>query len=569
MELRDVVYYANQENSELAILNLDWYKAFDTVSIEFVIKVLDKFGFGAIFINWISTLYNGIESTLSINNVLGEFFSVSRSVRQGCPLSMALFIIFQEPFYRALESSPIIRPLSLPGNYQQKLIGYADDTNILVRDNNSLIAINNIIIEFEDATGSKLNRDNKTKIIGLGQWKNRQQWPLNWLKSEKDFLYTLGIFHGNEYATTLVKNWSSILNKIQSHVNILSNRKISLFQRAAYANSCILSKVWYVCHVYPLTGFYAKEINIILFRYLWCGRYEPIRRSTVFKPKIKGGLGLINCVLKSKVLLTNSFLKCYNNDEYVNPLMLYYCFMKINYLIPKNFSVHDAAIESTPYYQVIMGINDKFLQVPTFPILSNKKMYEHLLPNENPMVENLYPQFKWKNIWSNFCELKIHPFDKDVIYKHLHVTLATNTRLAMLSVANSSKCNLCRDDKEQTALHMLYECKYISPFYLWLLSILMQICSFKPSSNIRFLYFDNFYKDLYQKRICNLFLVVYICTVWKTRKENLRIGNLCKILIRTVKSQIEISKIRTGKSLEELYGQYYVKLTNAELDKLQ
>ena len=97
----------------------------------------------------------------------------------------------------------------------------------------------------------------------------------------------------------------------------------------------------------------------------------------------------------------------------------------------------------------------------------------------------------------------------------------------------------------------------------------MQICSFKPSSNIRFLYFDNVYRDLYQKRISNLFLVVYICTVWKTRKENLRIGNLRKILIRTVKSNIDVSKLRTGKSLEELYGQYHVKLTNTELDKQQ
>ena len=97
----------------------------------------------------------------------------------------------------------------------------------------------------------------------------------------------------------------------------------------------------------------------------------------------------------------------------------------------------------------------------------------------------------------------------------------------------------------------------------------MQICSFKPSSNIRFLYFDNVYRDLYQKRISNLFLVVYICTVWKTRKENLRIGNLRKILIRTVKSSIDITRICSGKSLEELYGQYYVNLTNAELDKLQ
>ena len=60
MELRDVIVYANQQNLELAILNLDWYKAFDTVSMKFVLKILEKFGFGQIFIDWIATLYNGI-----------------------------------------------------------------------------------------------------------------------------------------------------------------------------------------------------------------------------------------------------------------------------------------------------------------------------------------------------------------------------------------------------------------------------------------------------------------------------------------------------------------------------
>ena len=146
-----------------------------------------------------------MKSSLSINNILGEFFSVSRSVRQGCPLSMVLYIIFQEPFYRALEASRIIRPLTLPGNQQQKLLGYADDTNILVIDNNSLLEINDIITNFEMATGAKLNRNQKTKIIGLGQWKDRQQWPLDWVKSEVDFLFTLGIYHGHEYILTLEK----------------------------------------------------------------------------------------------------------------------------------------------------------------------------------------------------------------------------------------------------------------------------------------------------------------------------------------------------------------------------
>ena len=119
-------------------------------------------------------------------------------------------------------------------------------------------------------------------------------------------------------------------------INVLSNRNISLFQRSTYTNSCILNKVWYISHSYPLPGLYVKEIKCIIFIYLWCRRYEPIRRSTVFKLKNKCSLGLINCPLKSKILLVNSFFLSFIGTK--TPLMLHYCSLKMKNVIPKDFS---------------------------------------------------------------------------------------------------------------------------------------------------------------------------------------------------------------------------------------
>ena len=138
----------------------------------------------------------------------------------------------------------------------------------------------------------------------------------------------------------------------------------------------------------------------------------------------------------------------------------------------------------------------------------------------------------------------------------------------MLNIGNNSICNLCNDEKDQTALHMFYECKYITSFYLWFLNILTRVCNFKPLSNIRFLYLDNFYLNLYQKRICDMFLAVYISTVWRTRKENLRIGKLKKFYINKVIDHIRIRKEILGKTLEEIYGQYFTRLTDEELNNL-
>ena len=258
MELRDIFYYANDINMELALVNLDWYKAFDLVSMEFTIKALRKLGFGEQFVQWTSILYRDIESAVLINNILGDFFPVSRSVRQGCPMSMGLFVVYQEAFYRAMGKSRIIRPLRMPNATETLLLGYADDTNVLILNEESLIEMGKIISYFEKATGAILNRNDKTKIFGLGKWANREQWPISWLKVEKQYFLTLGVYHTNNYKFTIDKNWSNCTNALRSHRQILSNRRLTLFQRVVYANSCLLSKIWYISHIYPLQQSYAK-----------------------------------------------------------------------------------------------------------------------------------------------------------------------------------------------------------------------------------------------------------------------------------------------------------------------
>ena len=162
MELRDMFHYANDTNLNMAVLNLDWYKAFDLVPIDFVFNVLHTLGFGDVFVNWIKTLYTGIESALVINNIISDFFPINRSVRQGCPLSMSLFVLFQEPFYRVIVASRVIRPLRLPDSTEIKILGYADDSTLPVRDDESLLEIYRVIMQFEESMGSKLNK-NKTK----------------------------------------------------------------------------------------------------------------------------------------------------------------------------------------------------------------------------------------------------------------------------------------------------------------------------------------------------------------------------------------------------------------------
>ena len=421
---------------------------------------------------------------------------------------MSLFILFQEPFYRAIIASRIIRPLILPDSTKIKILGYADDTTLLVNDERSLIEAFDLIRKFERATGSKLNI-NKTKIYGTGNWRDRDQWPILGLHTETDQFFALGIYHSNTYQEGVERNWNVTIDKITKHTNLLLNRKLTLHQRITYANTCILSKLWYIAHVYPLPENYVKQINKVLFQYIWSGRYEPVKRTVLCRAKDEGGLAVINCSLKSKTLMLNSFLKCYNHDQYRNSLMFYYCYARLSNILTPEYSIHNTSHITTPYYAAVINATQSILHLPGFPFIAKDKIYRNMLPKEKSSAELLYPTFNWGKIWDNYTSLFIHSYDKEIIYKHLHMCLATNKRLFTLNLINSSSCTKCRTNIEETSLHMFYQCDYVKPVLLWVLRCLSSACNFKPSSNIRFIYFDNVYNNAFQKNICNLFIHFY------------------------------------------------------------
>ena len=96
---RDLIYYTIENRLTGAMINIDLRRAFDSVDHNFLFKNMEKMGFSEKLISWIKVLYSGIESMCLVNGHLGECFKVKTGVRQGCPLSMTLYVISQEPLY--------------------------------------------------------------------------------------------------------------------------------------------------------------------------------------------------------------------------------------------------------------------------------------------------------------------------------------------------------------------------------------------------------------------------------------------------------------------------------------
>ena len=509
--MRDIINYVRDNDLQAGLLNLDWSKAFDRVNLSFLFNVMKKFGFSDKFIKWIKTLYKDCKSSICVNGLLTSNFSIQRSVRQGCPLSMLLYVIFQEPLYIAIKENKRIITPRMPNGMRIPIQGYADDSTIIFSLDNSLFEIFEEIKHFENATGAQLNKD-KTCIMGIGMWTGRNTWPIAWLNTV-EYSKILGIYFHNSYLETCEKNWTIIIEKVTKSINMLRQRYLSLFQKAILINSLILSKVWYVAHTLHLRKILAKRINASIFQYLWCGMYQPIKRNTLCLPKKEGGLGIHNVIEKAISLLSSSCLK-----EVLNGVGLsrYYCIIRLSHMIDP---IHLDEVSYCPpvYYSIAIESIRKVYHHKNFPLIKSKDIYQSLLPYATPLMEMNYPLNDWHEIWQNVNHFLIGVEERGFIYRYIHESLATNQRLQLLKIRDNGNCESCGNP--ENAFHIFYFCKTIKYVVNWFERVVRDTCELESYNWLKILLYDIKGKSRKDRNTTIILITTYLYCLWISRKK--------------------------------------------------
>lgn len=154
------ILYAKQNARDHAILSLDAEKAFDRVEWRYLFDVLKRFGFGEKYLKWIQLLYTDPVAEIATNNQISKPFNLSRSTRQGCPMSPLLFLFAVEPLAMAIRQSPDITGMTI-GNIEHRLSLFADDIVLfLTKLGTSLKALSHLLKIFGQFSGYK-NNDKK------------------------------------------------------------------------------------------------------------------------------------------------------------------------------------------------------------------------------------------------------------------------------------------------------------------------------------------------------------------------------------------------------------------------
>lgn len=138
------------------MVSLDFRAALDSVNHRFLIKALESFDLWDRFISWISTLYSQSESCVLNCGQSSGWFPFNRGVRQGCPISPSLFVLSAEKLAEAIRSNTDIHGLDLLGS-NTKILQFADDSTLFMKDEESLIQALNLIERFKVVSGLELN----------------------------------------------------------------------------------------------------------------------------------------------------------------------------------------------------------------------------------------------------------------------------------------------------------------------------------------------------------------------------------------------------------------------------
>ncbi|CAN1318107.1 LINE-1 retrotransposable element ORF2 protein [Linum perenne] len=146
------------------VLKVDMMKAYDRVSWDFLFIILEKMGFSSRWVGWIKAIVSSVKFAVMINGRPTEFFSPTRGLRQGDPISPFLFIMITNALSHLIHAEVIrggIRGIRLnPSCPPLTHVLFADDTVIFGRATTEEVRnFKDIIARYSAISGQLVNEE--------------------------------------------------------------------------------------------------------------------------------------------------------------------------------------------------------------------------------------------------------------------------------------------------------------------------------------------------------------------------------------------------------------------------
>ncbi|XP_071501744.1 uncharacterized protein [Diadema antillarum] len=222
---------------------------------------------------------------------------MERGIFQGCPISPYLFLLVIETMAQAVRQNDDIKGIPVDRK-ELKISLLADDSTCFVDGSiNSFNTLFNLLDTFAVCSGCKLNIS-KSEAVWIGSTKGSLDFPFSekGLKWTQNQFKTLGITFSLNVNQLFNLNFLPKLESIKSVLNCWRARNLSLIGKICVVKTLLLPQLLYqfsvLCIKIPSKFF--KSLNTILYKFIWNGGNDRIKRQYLCNDYSQGGLRMIN-----------------------------------------------------------------------------------------------------------------------------------------------------------------------------------------------------------------------------------------------------------------------------------
>ena len=299
----DIMNHCENYNMNGLLMLIDFEKAFDSVSWDFLYKVLHVLNFGQELISWIKVFNNDVEASVLQCGHLSEFFQIKRGCRQGDPISAYLFILCVQTMYLMIKLNKEIKGITIE-DVVYDVSQFADDTTLMLDGSQgSLRAASNTIEIFGSYSGLKMNKE-KTRVIWIGRKRfSKDKLNINTkLVWGQTVFELLGIKFSVKLNEMLDLNFDYAIAQIENILNHWNKRYLTPLGKITIIKTFAISKINHLITTLPNPPeSFLIRINKLLFQFLWDNKPDKIARKQITQDYTSGGLKMINI---------NNIIKC-------------------------------------------------------------------------------------------------------------------------------------------------------------------------------------------------------------------------------------------------------------------
>ena len=188
-----------------------------------------------------------------------------------------------------------------------------DDVAIFVSSDRDITNAGEVLDQFCNWAKARMNKQ-KTKILGLGNWRHRSRWPLPWLESVTT-LSLLGIQFSPSIRETASRLWDKAYGHLLGQLRDNASRQFTIYQKVSFLKAKVLSRTIYIAQVLPCPENISSQILSAIVRFVWLKFVEKPQRSVVFRKIPEDGFSLIEPCLFYKSLFLRPLFNTLTGPE--------------------------------------------------------------------------------------------------------------------------------------------------------------------------------------------------------------------------------------------------------------